>query len=134
MRTDRELLELAARANWAQEVADDEISLRYCEINDGILYLHADNQDHNGRDREFVWNPLTDDGDALRLAVKLSLRVEARPDGHIYVWSGEYLIWRDFAFNEHVDHEREAAMRRAIVNTAAEIGAHPKQHNDGGAE
>jgi len=40
---DRELLELAARANWAQELADDEIDLRYCEINGGILYLHADN-------------------------------------------------------------------------------------------
>lgn len=112
MRTDRELLELAAKAAGYE--------LRY--LNDSSILV-------DGR----RWHPLADDGAALRLAVKLSLRVEARPDGHIYVWSGEYLIWRDFAFNEHVDHEREAAMRRAIVNTAAEIGAHPKQHNDGGA-
>ncbi len=114
MRSDLELLELAAQAIGEQ--------------------FHSGHITQNGKQYEWVeWNPLTDDGDALRLAVKLSLRVEARPDGHIYVWSGEYLIWRDFAFNEHVAHEREAAMRRAIVNTAAEIGAHPKQHNDGGA-
>lgn len=121
MRTDRELLELAAKAAGYRE-------FQYCETSSGqqAIYVHDGNIG--------FWMPLTDDGDALRLAVKLSLRVEARPDGHIYVWSGEYLIWRDFAFNEHVDHEREAAMRRAIVNTAAEIGAHPKQHNDGGAD
>ena len=53
-----------------------------------------------------LWNPLTDDGDALRLAVKLNLwepvmfgrRAEIGPDGDIY-----------------------AATRRAIVRAAAAI-------------
>lgn len=121
MRTDRELLELAAKAAGL---------VTYDDYDDNMWAHRADQHP----DEACHWNPMIDDGDALRLAVKLSLRVEARPDGHIYVWSGEYLMWRDFAFNEHVDHEREAAMRRAIVNTAAEIGAHPKQHNDGGAD
>ncbi|SSW67227.1 hypothetical protein AVE30378_02514 [Achromobacter veterisilvae] len=126
MRTDRELLELAARANWAQEVADDEISLRYCEINDGILYLHADNQDHNGHDREFVWNPLTDDGDNRRLQVKLGLGLVPLEGGG---WG--CITW---------DHGEEVTLatdfdpNRAIVRGAAEIGAQAhSDHKDGGA-
>lgn len=110
MRTDRELLELAARANWAQEVADDEISLRYCEINDGILYLHADNQDHNGHDREFVWNPLEDDGDALRLAADLDLFGDP-----------SYWHWLAIARLEN-SVDKHANVRRAIVRAAAAIG------------
>ncbi len=54
MTTDRELLELAAKA-----------------VNGGAWHpLTHDTP--NG-----VWNPLTDDGDALRLAVKLRIEVEA---------------------------------------------------------
>lgn len=127
MRSDRELLELAARANWAREVADDEISLRYCEINDGILYLHADNQDHNGHDREFVWNPLTDDGDALRLAVKLKLWLHVEEYGASARRSGGAWI----GCEAHIHGGIEAATRRAIVRAAAAL-AHP-DNNDGGA-
>lgn len=68
--TDRELLELAAKAFWA----GDECTFWFdASEGDGgsIVYIHADNQDHNGQDRELVWNPLADDADALRLAVKL---------------------------------------------------------------
>ena len=63
------------------------------------------------------WNPLTDDGDALRLAVRLRLvlfleipriGIGPRMDGpEVYVDEGE---------NEY------AATRRAIVRAAAEIG------------
>lgn len=57
------------------------------------------------------WNPLTDDGDALRLVVKLGIDV---------------VFWEGFVTAEY---EREmykddpyAAVRRAIVKAAAEMG------------
>jgi hypothetical protein len=63
------------------------------------------------------WNPLTDDGDALRLAVKLRLvlfleipriGIGPRMDGpEVYLDEGE---------------DEYAATRRAIVRAAAEIG------------
>ena len=45
---DRELLEMAAKAYWAEEL--DDMSFRWCENECCILYIHADNQDHNGAD------------------------------------------------------------------------------------
>jgi len=95
--TDKELIELAAKAagidiKWKEWVTDKE------------------------------WNPLTDDGDALRLAVKLNLGVN--------VTSG--LKWTTITFfgpqhdmpyieEKHGD-DPYAATRRAIVRAAAEIG------------
>lgn len=61
------------------------------------------------------WNPLTDDGDALRLAVNLRLRID-------YVG--------DQACVEGVmcpGRTAEEACRRAIVRAAAAIGAQPSQ-------
>jgi hypothetical protein len=59
------------------------------------------------------WNPLTDDGDALRLAVKLGLIVEC----------GRAWISRHGPmFGEDVLPDPYAATRRAIVRAAAEIG------------
>lgn len=52
------------------------------------------------------WNPLADDGDALRLAVKLGIQVFS-PDYPEYHGSGDAC----------------AAVRRAIVEAAARIGA-----------
>jgi hypothetical protein len=64
---DRELLELAAKAA-------------------GLLLEHPDDEDGVFIAREkyrngYVWNPLTDDGDALRLAVKLELDLLIYEDG-----------------------------------------------------
>lgn len=66
------------------------------------------------------WNPLIDDGDALRLAVKLCLEVTP---------AGDYTAVRRFNTNEWVTEEwgydpydPRAATRRAIVRAAAEIG------------
>ncbi len=70
--------------------------------------------------RGFVWNPLNDDGDALRLAVKLKLMVRQS-------WNGA-----DCAIASRLDESAEvmvryagnpySATRRAIVRAAAEIG------------
>ena len=59
--------------------------------------------------RDWAWNPLTDDGAALRLAVKLHLPVEAMIA---------------FVAEREPDWHKDpyAATRRAIVRAAAEIG------------
>ena len=62
-----------------------------------------------------VWNPLADDGDALRLAVKLRIDVAHARD---YVVSG--LGTADSMRRENGDDC--AATRRAIVRAAAEVG------------
>jgi hypothetical protein len=94
--TDRELLELAAKAAGLEVVTPT--MLKYGQ-----------------------WNPLTDDGDALRLAVKLSIVVwecdqydRAMVEVRHGEARGEY--W------ELVGENRYAATRRAITRAAAEIG------------
>lgn len=88
--TDKELLDLAAKAAGVQ--------LKYTPS--GSPWA----------DIEGAWNPLTDDGDALRLAVKLGIL--SHP-----------LLQHYFAV-ETLMPERDpyAATRRAIVRAAAEIG------------
>ena len=87
--TDRELLELAAKA------------AGYNQKTEPAHWLN--------------WNPLIDDGDALRLAVKLKMDIEQSTDGV------EIVIGLDFWFEHHND-DPYAATRRAIVRAAAEIG------------
>ena len=103
MRTDRELLELAAKAAgidgvYMQRLTGDGLAVRGCLVQ--------------------LWNPLTDDGDALRLAVKLNID-HGNPGMRLCI---------DWAPAD----DPYAATRRAIVRAAAEIGAHPTQHTDGG--
>ena len=114
MSTDRELLELAAKAFWGEEI-DDVCSVRWLEEEQAIGYTHAENQDHNGIDQEFVWNPLEDDGDALRLAVSMNMGIS------IY----DVQVTAASAFGMPVkEHDKDTAKatRRAIVRAAAEIG------------
>jgi len=64
-----------------------------------------------------IWNPLTDDGDALRLAVKLRMDVKQ--------WNS--LVIAVKAWNSHAEENTftqcpYAATRRAIVRAAAAIG------------
>ncbi len=61
------------------------------------------------------WNPLTDDGDALRLAVKLGLVVDcSRPSAGLPFYSHIHA--------EIGNSDPYAATRRAIVRASAEIG------------
>jgi hypothetical protein len=99
---DRELLELAAKAagmsitpNWSYA--------------DGLI---ADGE---------LWNPLTDDGDALRLAVKLGIEPRQTPEMASALWSID--TPPGFAVrNEMRNGDPYAATRRAITRAAAEIG------------
>ena len=66
------------------------------------------------------WNPLTDDGDALRLAAKLRLDI-GRPFAEaqfVCVWVDHLNDW----IEEPEDKDPCAAHRRAITRAAAEIG------------
>ena len=99
---DRELLELAAKA------AEIE-GKYYCgflndDWVDGIVYIRTDGQ-------QCVWDPLTDDGDALRLAVKLKLCVAP------YEYVTNQHTWVEVPDGT----DPYAAARRAIVRAAAEI-------------
>jgi hypothetical protein len=68
------------------------------------------------------WNPLTDDGDALRLAVKLGIDVMRTNI------SGPQVHAMDFgvSITEEAGTDPYAATRRAIVRAAAEIGRNMK--------
>lgn len=96
--TDRELLELAAKASgeltpsWYGNAA----------YFDGVLQR---------------WNPLTDDGDAFRLAAKLFMEVRFLNGA---AWA-EPANGCNGPFHEF-EGESHAAARRAIVRAAAEIG------------
>lgn len=112
MNTDRELLEMAAKAAgmvveyWAQ---DD-----YPVVRDGAARVG--------------WNPLVFDSDALRLAVKLS-----QLDGGVTLMLNSRFGSSEFAQcitndrmiapNEFMGDDPCSATRRAIVRAAAEIGA-----------
>jgi hypothetical protein len=65
------------------------------------------------------WNPLTDDGDALRLAVKLGVQITIVLDGDDGDHPPQTMV--DWATEEH-GNDSYAATRRAIVRAAAEIG------------
>lgn len=61
------------------------------------------------------WNPLTNDGDALRLAVKLSIDLLFMPE--------QELVYADGTPEEcRFSDDPYAATRRAIVRAAAAIG------------
>ncbi len=100
---DRTLLELAAKAAGIKGV-----------------YFHSDNPIHVGiflGHGHSYWNPLTDDGDAQRLAVEL--RLDVRNDERAtFVGRFEH----EPTMCEQVGNDRWAATRRAIVRAAAAIG------------
>lgn len=103
---DRELLELAAKA--AGIAAQWDCSER------GMMTLTPDGID------TMTWNPLTDDGDALRLAVKLNMGISVPVHRTI---RADVITFRDSIVNiRETGDDPYAATRRAIVRAAAEIG------------
>lgn len=102
--SDRELLELAAMASGYEPI----------DYYNNSLVIGPD---YN----KSYWNPLTDDGDAFRLAVKLQI-VSGKYDDYASACSlgnpvvGEVTVWG------HEEQDPAAAVRRAIVRAAAEIG------------
>jgi hypothetical protein len=70
------------------------------------------------------WNPLTDDGDALRLAVKLKMTVDTDYNGGTFAGNADIGIDEpEYGYQEGMgEKDPYAATRRAIVRAAAEIG------------
>ena len=116
---DRELLELAAKA--AGIKCDSEGP--YVERPVMQSEFGKGNWIENIR---FNWNPLEDDGDALRLAVKLDMIIGSRMSSP--PWPREETCWEVITepflectrVAKAADHC--ASLRRAIVRAAAEIG------------
>lgn len=116
---DRELLELAARAAGIRY--DKEASKPHPTSGAFFgLWLKIDGEPYEGQRRR--WNPLTDDADAFRLAVKLAIDIEWRPDGRVAAYRHANANGYCFTAFESSREDRSAATRRAIVRAAAEIG------------
>ena len=104
--TDREYLELAAKA----------AGYEYAKHGG---YIVVDGIPGN-------WNPLTDDGDALRLAATLGIDIEWRADGRVAAYRHANANGYCFTAFESSREDRAANVRRAIVRAAAEIGRNMK--------
>ncbi|MBO0943540.1 hypothetical protein J1N44_17945 [Acidovorax temperans] len=110
--TDRELLELAALA------AGVDLSTRKWH---GRWYVSPEPNIKN-------WNPLTDDGDALRLAAKLKIDIEWQatnpfPEPRVEAYQ------RNDEGTHFCADEHEGDYRRAIVRAAAEVGKAMQQEH-----
>lgn len=99
--TDRELLEAAAKAD-GHGVEFDDVS--------GLTYW-------GDRFTGLLWNPLHNDGDALRLAVKLGICLGPNFDGTFAVAFGD----DGRNITEPLGDDPCAATRRAVVRAAASL-------------
>lgn len=99
--TDREMLELAAKAAGYDVRSDGE----------GGLVIPT----RRGACRD--WDPINNDGDALRLAVKLKIDLLFNDTG-VETWSAN-----NWFYGEDFGDDPLSAARRAIVRAAAQIGA-----------
>lgn len=123
-KTDRELLELAAKASGINVIRSrlDDPLFRDFLVSNGVRNPHHENG---------PWNPLEDDGDALRLAVKLQISIHNE-----HLQAGSTYCTRvdsddpfgDVLSEEACDGDGEtlqesdyAATRRAIVIAAAQL-------------
>lgn len=111
---DRELLELAAKAAEIETKSDKH----------GLMTMASG-------PFQVAWNPLQNDGDALRLAVKLRICIEINERSTVASWvDGGYEPNYVYEYPESIQNEdfdivhmnHDKATRRAIVRAAAEIG------------
>ena len=118
--TDKELLELAAKAAGFGAPKTGRTCWTESEYprnsgKHGALWNYV-----GYMDTAELWNPLTDDGDALRLAVKLEIAINPFAGKTVvaHTESGRlgYEKWDCW------DDDPYAATRRAITRAAAEIG------------
>ena len=112
---DRELLELAAKAAGIP-IAETNIKLGVYPKEDWLNSKEA-----NGRLSPW-WNPLVNDGDALRLAVRLAIRIDFFNHPEDQLASASPLYHDVLPCEEAYGEDQYAATRRAIVRAAAEIG------------
>lgn len=114
MKTDRELLEMAAKAAGLSGYIHEW-------INGPEFIVPGENP--------VTWNPLADDGDALRLAVKLRLSIIQEEESvcgdffyTVEVMSEEREDGSRICMMQSIDENPMQETRRAIVRAAAAIG------------
>jgi hypothetical protein len=109
---DRELLELAAKA----------VGLE-CEWSEDEKTMLCGYTDHSLNADGWYWNPLKNDGDALRLAVRLNIGIVDFPDT---VVKSRAVGWKvgpaHCSLWEPEGTDPCAAVRKCITRAAAEIG------------
>ena len=122
--TDRELLELAARAAGLRVVSSIDSCAGFCF---GLWVRSPE------RRQKFRWNPLSTGGDALRLAANLKLHILHNDPGEDVPWVSAALSKTMLhAAEEFLNEEdRVQAICRAIVRAAAAIAA--AQQTQGGS-
>jgi hypothetical protein len=108
--TDRELLELAAKAAGI-----------YYWIDADAVVTHSDTP---GSTRE--WNPLTNSGDAFELYVKLRLDIGFEKLYMVSVWCPPLDEWVTEYSDDGMGTDIAEKTRRAIVRAAARIGKEMK--------
>ena len=122
--TDREMLELAARAAGYDFGEYGGRPARQVTTKIGAAWIY--------------WDPLTDDGDALRLAVKLGMHLTQYPiydePKHSAIAKKSNRLLDGHCVDtcvgiEVYDSDPYAATRRAIVRAAAEIGRQMETSN-----
>lgn len=121
--SDKELLEMAAKAagyKWSKRIAQERDTR-------GMISLWLMPED--GSLGSTAWNPLENDGDALRLAVTLRLSIvhEKEYFAHHEIPTIEVVGEPDEKGSRHcemhsLDDDPCAATRRAIVRAAAVVG------------
>jgi hypothetical protein len=116
MKSDRELLELAAKAAGYVLLWGDVYSVGGDEVDcSDIPYIKSTEPDVN----DMHWDPLTDDGDALRLAVMLHMTVRCYMGTTVAQIGTPGL---KSVYEEVTNHADPAeATRRAIVRAAAYV-------------
>ena len=112
MKTDRELLELAAKAAcyvvWSGRGHQED-----------MLFMRLKKPDPTGKCSGREWNPLSDDGDALRLAAVLDIDVFVNSAyGVVQAES----ICGDYLGESVLTEDRADYYRHAILRCAAAIG------------
>lgn len=108
--TDREMLEFAAKA----------AGIDLWHGPDGPMLLRKGVATYS-------WNTLTDDGDALRLMVRLRLEPRFIDNSHSNGAEPSRVTLHNFSgIVENIGDNPAAALRRAIVRAAAEIGRNMK--------
>jgi len=96
------------------------------------LWTDSDGANYLAKDGAILrrWEPLVDDGDALRLAVKLGMWVtifkRSDPPATMVGYSTGPMHGANIEYN-HADSDEFSATRMAIVFAASEIGAAPCQ-------
>jgi hypothetical protein len=114
--TDRELLEAAAKAAGIDgEYRTEHLCVGGDWLDVTAIFLADD---------AGWWNPLLDDGDALRLAVKLGIACSVRRGNACATYEGPHGFF--VPMDEPVRDDPCAAARRAIVRAAAAMSKEPR--------